>query len=138
MLIHAGDLISSFIEKDVGTLVGSKLIISHQWVLATAKANSVQGCFRRSTGSKSREVIVSLDTALSGEATRGALCPVFGSLVQEGHALTGGNLAKCHKDDEGTAASFIWGDADRAGTVRPVGERLGGILSMCVTTDGSE
>lgn len=129
MLVCAGELVS-FVEKDVWTVLHSKL--THQWARATAKANSVQGCFRRSTASKLREVIVSLDTVLAGEATHGALCPLFGSLVQEGHALTGGNLAKCHKDDEGTAASFVWGDADRAGTVRPGGERLRGGSYPCV------
>lgn len=43
--------------------------------------------------------------------------PVLGSPLQDRHQHTGASPAKSDKDDEGTGASVIRKDAERAGTV---------------------
>jgi len=45
------------------------------------------------------------------------LIPVLGSLVQERHRHTEAILVEDHKDDEGTGASLILAEAERAGTI---------------------
>jgi len=42
--------------------------------------------------------------------------------------FSGGSPAKSHKDDQGTGASNIEGDAERAGTVQPAEEKAQGDL----------
>lgn len=50
--------------KDPGVLVDNKLSMSQQRVLVAQKASGILGCIRKSIGSRSREVILPLYSAL--------------------------------------------------------------------------
>lgn len=69
----------------------------------------------------------------TGEAAAGVLCPVLDSSAEERHQHPAASPPQSHKDYYETEIFFIWGKAERAGTVQPV-EEGSGILPMCVNT----
>lgn len=62
--VEANVLGSSSAGKDSGVLVDNKLSMSQQHILVTKKASGILGCIRKSIGSKLREVILTLYSAL--------------------------------------------------------------------------
>lgn len=59
-----GQLQSSFEAKESGVLVDTGLNMSQQCALPTKNASSILGCFRQSIASRSKEVILSICSAL--------------------------------------------------------------------------
>ncbi|KAK4817039.1 hypothetical protein QYF61_026165 [Mycteria americana] len=62
--LEAGQLESSFAEKDLRVLVDTKFTMSQQCGLVTSKAHSLLGCFRQIIASRWRKVILLLYSAL--------------------------------------------------------------------------
>lgn len=76
-LLEVNQLGSSFAEKELGVLVGTRLNMSQQHASAAKAANGILGCIRRSTASKLRKVILSA-LPKTGEATPGVQGSVLG------------------------------------------------------------
>ena len=81
-------------EKDLRMLVGEKLNMSRQCVLAAPKANHLLGCIKSSVASRSREVILPL---WSGETPLGALRPALEPSAQDRHGPFAAGLDKTTK-----------------------------------------
>lgn len=64
---------SSPAEEYLGVVVGERLNMSRQCVLAAQKGSRMLGCIKRSVGSMSREGVLSLYSALA-ETPSGMLC----------------------------------------------------------------
>jgi len=56
---------SGSVERDLGVLVGNKLLMSQQCVTVAKKANDTLGCIKKSVASRSREVLLPLYSALA-------------------------------------------------------------------------
>ncbi|GAB0186510.1 hypothetical protein GRJ2_001116300 [Grus japonensis] len=63
-MLGATQLESSLAEKDLGILVDTKLNMRQQCALVTEKVNFILGCIRQSIASRSRNMILSLYSAL--------------------------------------------------------------------------
>ncbi|KAJ7396703.1 hypothetical protein BTVI_142535 [Pitangus sulphuratus] len=84
---------SNSVEKDLGVLVEYKLSLSQKCFLVAKKANSILECIRKSIGSRSREVILTLYSVLVRLHLE-YLCPVLGSSVQERNGTPGRRATK--------------------------------------------
>lgn len=75
-------------------------------------------CIRKSTGSRSREMILTFSLRPC-EVTPGVLCAVPGFSVQARHAAPGLGTGKSYKADQGTRASLFLGNAKKSGPAQP-------------------
>lgn len=71
-------------EKELGIIVNYKLNMSPYCTIVVIKANSLLGCINRNAMGSDLSIVFS-----TGEALDGALCPVLGSALQEGHRQLG-------------------------------------------------
>ena len=75
--LGAGQLERSSAEKNLAVLMDNRLAMSQQCALVAKKANGILGCTKKNMASRLMELILSLLCA--GEATSGALGPVWGN-----------------------------------------------------------
>jgi len=62
--LRADLLESSSVERNLGVLMDDRLTMSHQYALVAMKASALRECGKRSVASRSREVLLSLYSAL--------------------------------------------------------------------------
>jgi len=103
-MLEARWLESSFVERDAGVLMDSKLNLNQQCALAA----KVVTAFRDALGRGLQVEGLDPPPLLSvGEDTHAVLFPVVDSPVHERHGHMGASPARDHKHDKGTAASVI-------------------------------
>ncbi|PKU45651.1 hypothetical protein llap_4022 [Limosa lapponica baueri] len=83
-------------EKDLGVLVDNRMTVRRQCALVAKAANDILGCIKKSVNSRSREVILSLYSALV--RTHLEYCHWFWAL-QFKMQLAGESTAERYKDD---------------------------------------
>ena len=108
-------------EKDLGVLVAEKLNTSRQRALAAQKATRVLGCIKSSVGSRAREGILPLDSAL--------VRPHLESCVQlwsPQHRKDMDGLERGHEDDPRAGAPLLRGQVEGAGAIQPGEEKAPG------------
>ena len=88
----------SHARKDLKVLVNGKLDMSQQCTLTAQKANCILGCIKRSMTSRSREVILSLYSALMRPHLQYASSS--GDPNKEGHRAVGVSPEGGHKVNE--------------------------------------
>lgn len=93
-----------------------------QWTLVTKKQNSLLGCIRYTIANRLMEVIFPSDEHWWD--TSGTLGPVMGSLVWERCTEVKG------QKDEGSGASDMWWDMERAVTAQYGKEKAQGLLVL--------
>ena len=118
--VQAGaDLLgSSSAERDLDFLVDDRVTMSQQRALAAKKANGILRCIRRSVGSRAREVLLPLCSALVRPHLQ--CCVQFWApQFKKDEEL----LERVYEDEEGTGASLLRGEAEGAGLVQPGEEK---------------
>jgi len=112
-------------EKDLGVLVDEKLNMSWQCALASQKANRILGCIKRSVGSRSREVVLSLYSALVRPYLEYCI-QLWSPQHMKERGCAGVGPEKGHKDDQRAGVPLLRGQAKRVGAVQSGGEKTPG------------
>jgi len=98
-----------------------RVTMSQQRALATKKANGILGCITRSVGSRAREVLLPLCSAL-GRPHLQCWVQCWAPQFKNDEELLE-SPAQGYEDEEGTGASLLREEAEGAGLVQPGEEK---------------